>query len=90
MSLNWAVPIPAQDKTGKSWLRRLGTLLQSRWIAYCEWRLEQIAIDQLNAMTDRELRDIGLNRSDIGLAVKLGPTSVIRKLRRRRIAGRHG
>lgn len=41
-----------------------------RWcVAYITWRMENIAIAQLRAMSDRELEDIGLTRSDIVRAV---------------------
>jgi uncharacterized protein YjiS (DUF1127 family) len=36
------------------------------------WRLEQTAIAQLEALSDRELRDIGLTRSEIECSVKRG------------------
>jgi uncharacterized protein YjiS (DUF1127 family) len=34
-------------------------------VAYITWRTEQAAIAQLWSMTDRELKDIGLTRSQI-------------------------
>jgi uncharacterized protein YjiS (DUF1127 family) len=37
---------------------------------FLRWRLEQAAIAQLSSMNDRELRDIGLQRSDIGFVVR--------------------
>jgi uncharacterized protein YjiS (DUF1127 family) len=40
-------------------------------MAYLTWRLERAAIAQLWAMSDRELKDIGLSRSKIASAVKL-------------------
>ena len=41
-----------------------------RWCAaYITWRMEKIAIAQLRGMSDRELEDIGLTRSDIARAV---------------------
>jgi len=33
--------------------------------AYIDWRRRQIAFDQLNALDDRSLADIGISRSDI-------------------------
>ena len=50
-----------------------GALL-GRWTGYrsealvadlITWRIEQAAIDQLRSMSDLELKDIGLTRSDI-------------------------
>lgn len=43
--------------------------LKARWAAYTARRLHQAAIAQLAAMTDRELKDIGLQRCDIAFAV---------------------
>jgi uncharacterized protein YjiS (DUF1127 family) len=40
-------------------------------MAYITWRIEQAAIAQLWAMSDRELKDIGLTRSEITRAVRL-------------------
>jgi uncharacterized protein YjiS (DUF1127 family) len=40
------------------------------WIAYTQWRLHQLAAAQLNAMSDRELKDIGLSRSQIDAALR--------------------
>jgi len=39
------------------------------WVAYITWRMENIAITQLQAMSDRELQDIGLTRSDVSSSV---------------------
>ena len=49
------------------WISRL---IRRCWQALQRWEVEQAAIAQLSAMSDRELRDIGLNRSEIGFAVK--------------------
>jgi uncharacterized protein YjiS (DUF1127 family) len=38
--------------------------------AYVIWRMEQSAIAVLRSMTDRQLSDIGLSRSDITRAVR--------------------
>jgi uncharacterized protein YjiS (DUF1127 family) len=40
------------------------------WTAYLAWRGERTAITQLKSMSDRELRDIGLARSQIAAAVR--------------------
>ena len=48
----------------------IGHIVRRCWKAFQKWRLEQTAIAQLSTMSDRELRDIGLNRSEIGFAVK--------------------
>jgi len=40
------------------------------WLAYLSRRKERAAILQLHAMSDRELRDIGITRSQIEGAVR--------------------
>jgi uncharacterized protein YjiS (DUF1127 family) len=47
--------------------------LQSWWQAFLDWRIERAAILQLEALSDRELRDIGLRRCEIEGAVKFWP-----------------
>ena len=45
----------------------------TRWlVAYMAWRIERRAAALLRAMTDRELRDIGLTRGEIEAAVREG------------------
>jgi uncharacterized protein YjiS (DUF1127 family) len=44
--------------------------LQSWWVAYLGWRIQREAIRQLEALSDRELQDIGLRRCEIEGAVK--------------------
>jgi uncharacterized protein YjiS (DUF1127 family) len=39
--------------------------VKSWWVGYLTWRIERLAIVQLEAMSDRELEDIGLTRSQI-------------------------
>jgi uncharacterized protein YjiS (DUF1127 family) len=46
--------------------------LQSWWVAYLDWRIEREAAFQLEALSDRELHDIGLRRCEIEGAVKGG------------------
>jgi|SRR6516165_9015253 uncharacterized protein YjiS (DUF1127 family) len=42
-----------------------------RWsAAYTAWRIERLAIAQLLSMSDRDLKDIGLNRCEIVRAVR--------------------
>lgn len=40
------------------------------WAAYTAWRIERLAIARLKAMNDRDLKDIGLVRSQIEIAVR--------------------
>jgi uncharacterized protein YjiS (DUF1127 family) len=44
--------------------------LQSWWVTYLGWRIQHEAILQLEALSDRELRDIGLRRCEIESVVK--------------------
>ena len=61
-----------QGIAGQSWGREL-VVICKRWLAtYTAWRIEQEAISQLWSMSDRELKDIGLTRSEIPGAVKVG------------------
>jgi len=73
MSMNWTVPVSAPDKPGETWLRHVASAVVGSWSACRRWRAEQLAIEQLSAMSDRELQDIGLIRSEIGIAVHIGP-----------------
>ena len=57
---------------GQSWGRELIAALKDRWTVYQTWRAEQAAIARLWSMSDRDLRDIGLTRSEITGAVKDG------------------
>jgi uncharacterized protein YjiS (DUF1127 family) len=54
----------------------LAALLARWWLARLERRLkrrlERQAMQQLRSMSDRELRDIGIGRSEIGFAVQAG------------------
>ena len=43
------------------------------WGTYTAWRLEEAAIVQLQSMSDCELKDNGLARSQIEAAVRGGP-----------------
>lgn len=51
-------------------LAKVAAALKRLGAAYLGWRMEQAAIAALQAMTDPELRDIGLARSDIPSAVR--------------------
>jgi uncharacterized protein YjiS (DUF1127 family) len=44
--------------------------LQSWWLAFLDWRIQREAIFQLEALSDRELKDIGVRRCEIEIAVK--------------------
>ena len=59
-----------QGIAGQSWARELVATLKGWWVAYMTWRIEQAAIARLWSMSDRELKDIGLTRSEITGAVR--------------------
>jgi uncharacterized protein YjiS (DUF1127 family) len=50
--------------------------LKRMWAAFVGWRIEQVAIGQLRGMSDRELKDIGLQRSQIEFAVRRGDRAI--------------
>jgi uncharacterized protein YjiS (DUF1127 family) len=50
-------------------LATLKAAAKSWWGAYTTWRIKRAAIAQLCSMSDRELKDIGLSRSQMECAV---------------------
>jgi uncharacterized protein YjiS (DUF1127 family) len=44
---------------------RLGRWLRNIVAAFAEWRRRQVVLQEMAMMTDRELADIGLSRSDL-------------------------
>jgi uncharacterized protein YjiS (DUF1127 family) len=67
-----SAPAGAQRIARQSWAGRLLATLERWWVAYMTWRFERAAIAQLHSMTDPELKDIGLTRSEITGAVRGG------------------
>jgi uncharacterized protein YjiS (DUF1127 family) len=61
---------PARFKAKRSPADRLAAVFGRMWVAYITWRLEQAIINQLESMSDRDLKDIGFTRSEIVSAVK--------------------
>ncbi len=51
-------------------VRAAGRTMKRWWLAYMTWRIERLAISRLSAMSDRQLKDIGILRSQIEIAVK--------------------
>lgn len=62
-------------------LKAVGNALMRCWAAYMMWRIERLAVARLGTMSDRQLSDLGIVRSQIAFAVKNG-------IERERIAGR--
>jgi uncharacterized protein YjiS (DUF1127 family) len=71
MSTISSAPTATRGISEQSWTSRLTAALKRWWMAYITWRIEQAAIAQLWAMSDRELKDIGLTRSEVTRAVRL-------------------
>jgi uncharacterized protein YjiS (DUF1127 family) len=80
MSTMSSAPTAPQEITGRSWagdswvkdswVKDLGATLNRWCVAYLTWRIERAAITQLGSMSDRQLRDIGISRSEIESAVR--------------------
>ena len=58
--------------TKNSWTTGPAAVLKRWGVAYLTWRLQQTAIAQLEALSDRDLKDIGVRRCEIESAVKGG------------------
>ena len=61
----------SRKKTGMSWFWRYMNYLAT-------WRSHRLAIKQLNQLTDKELLDIGIARSDIDRMVWLKEDKTMR------------
>jgi uncharacterized protein YjiS (DUF1127 family) len=59
-----------RDSIGDRLPRTIGAALKGWWMAYVNWRLERLAITRLHAMSDRELKDMGVSRAQIEFAVR--------------------
>jgi uncharacterized protein YjiS (DUF1127 family) len=60
----------APNLRGDNFFRRVGRALRSCWLAYLDWRLQLLALKQLQRMSDRELKDMGLTHSQIWFQVR--------------------
>ena len=63
------MPSTASHRNADRIFQPVSSTLKRWWVAYITWRMENIAIAQLQTMSDRELHDIGLTRSDIASAM---------------------
>lgn len=70
--------------TGHAW----GSALMRWWVAYTAWRVERLAIERLQAMSDRQLNDIGLVCSQLPFAARAaseqGPAALVSRPQRTR------
>jgi uncharacterized protein YjiS (DUF1127 family) len=65
MSGTAAAPVSSQALADKSWTARLASGLRRWRAAYAMWRSKRAALIQLAAMSERDLKDIGLTRGEI-------------------------
>jgi len=72
MNASLSAPAGTQSLAGQLWKRRLIAALTRLWTAYLNWRSKQRAIAHLRSMSDQQLKDIGLVRSQIECAVSVG------------------
>lgn len=70
MSMN-TIAETTERADNSSALARAAAALKWLGAAYVNWRLEQAALASLSAMSERELADIGLTRSDVAHAVRI-------------------
>jgi len=69
MSTTFGAPAAVGERL-RTHANGLITTVKLWWVAYLTRRMERVAIMQLHTMSERELRDIGLTRSQIEQAVK--------------------
>jgi uncharacterized protein YjiS (DUF1127 family) len=72
----FGTPVAAPRLGKPAFMPALLAAAKRAWIAYVNWRIERAAIDQLFALSDRELEDIGLIRSEITDAAKVAAAAV--------------
>jgi uncharacterized protein YjiS (DUF1127 family) len=78
MSRMSSAPTAPQEIAGQSWakdlvkdlVKDLAATLNRSCVTYLTWRIERAAITQLGSMSDRQLKDIGISRSEIDSAVR--------------------
>jgi uncharacterized protein YjiS (DUF1127 family) len=75
MSALSMTPCQRQRMTTPSGSYGLFATFERWWVAYLTWQLER-AIAHLSMLSDRELKDIGIHRSQIPAAVRDDATSL--------------
>jgi uncharacterized protein YjiS (DUF1127 family) len=63
-TISGAPPAP-QAMARQSWVSELVVSLERCWSGFQARRFERAAINQLSSLSDRQLKDIGLDRSEI-------------------------
>ena len=72
MSANLSAPTGVQRLARPFRRRRLIEALKRQWATYENWRIQQQAMARLRSMSDAQLKDIGLVRSQIEIALRAG------------------
>jgi uncharacterized protein YjiS (DUF1127 family) len=70
MSAISSAPAAARDTARHSWAGAPAAALKRWWVAYLTWRIERAATIRLWSLSDLELKDMGLTRSNITGAVR--------------------
>lgn len=70
MSTMTSAPVAAPPVAGPSRGEWVVGAFKAWWVALMRRRLANLAIHQLKAMSDRQLKDIGIVRSQIEVAVR--------------------
>jgi uncharacterized protein YjiS (DUF1127 family) len=70
MSTTFGTAASAQELAPSASTSGILATAKRAWVAYMTWRIERAAIGQLSAMSDRQLKDIGLTRSEIVAAAR--------------------
>ena len=81
MSTTMSASAPTQGLRNHRWAASPTAILRRWWRAYLRRRVERAAASQLWSMSDRELKDIGLTRSQI-MGVVTGVAAPDRTVRR--------
>ena len=70
MSFSSSILAGVHPGAGPGPIHRIGVALTRAWLAYLERRLYLQMSSGLYAMSDRELKDIGLSRAEIDAAIR--------------------
>ena len=70
MSATFGAPAAVGERRRRAQAKGLVTTVRLWWVAHLARRMERVAMVKLQAMSDRELKDIGLTRFQLEQAVK--------------------